>query len=240
MARIDAARNNHQSSKDLLLGAKSLLASGIFQELKYPVIQSLPGATPGSVARFNVSSRIDPKLWKNSTSNIFINRIAPPPGTNWVGLRLDHGPNKQTGSTTNWHWNQRGALNSFDIPNHTVAKPWQSAFGRTMQYAKPLGRAAWVAGVAIDTFSLSSEISQSSQTGNWDNTVVEGSRIAGAWGGAFAGAKLVGTGGAALGTLICPGPGTAIGAAIGGLIGGAVGYFGGSKVGEWAGQEATD
>jgi hypothetical protein len=218
---------------------QSAMASGIFQELTYPVSQSLPGPQPGTTARYNLSFR-DKSGFPDPTSHAYLNRTSPAAGTRWKGLRLDHGPNVRTGGTTNWHWNQDGAGRTFGIPDHTVASPGAANFGRAMKYAKPLGRGALAVGAAMDAYSLGSEINQSAQTGNWDNTIVEGSRVAGGWGGAWAGAEAVGTAGAAIGTFIAPGLGTAIGGAIGGLAGGALGYFGGSALGKWLGEEATE
>jgi hypothetical protein len=216
---------------------QSAMAGGIFQELKYPILKNLPGPTPGTTARYNLSFR-DLSGHPNPTSHAYLNRTSPP-ANNWKGLRLDHGPNVTTGGTTNWHWNQSGASNTFGIADHTVASPRAANFGRMMKYAKPLGRGALFAGAAMDGYSLGSEINQSRQTGNWDNTIVEGSRIAGGWGGAALGAKGGGTLGATIGTFIAPGIGTAIGGAIGGLAGGALGYFGGSSLGKWLGEKGT-
>lgn len=174
-----------------------------------------------------------------NTVNFYLNRTLPP-ANNWKGLRLDHGPNVTTGGSTNWHWNQSGASNTFGIADHTVASPRAANFGRAMKYAKPLGRGALAVGAGMDAYSLGTEINQSVQTGDWDNTVVEGSRIAGGWAGAYGGAKALGAAGAGIGTLIAPGIGTAVGGAIGGLAGGALGYFGGSALGSWLGGQATD
>ncbi|MFP4412509.1 hypothetical protein [Coleofasciculus sp.] len=121
-----------------------------------------------------------------------------------------------------------------------MASPRAANFGRAMKYAKPLGRGALAVGAGMDAYSLGTEINQSVQTGDWDNTVVEGSRIAGGWAGAYGGAKALGAAGAGIGTLIAPGIGTAVGGAIGGLAGGALGYFGGSALGSWLGGQATD
>ncbi|WP_446403492.1 hypothetical protein [Coleofasciculus sp. C1-SOL-03] len=122
---------------------------------------------------------------------------------------MDYGPNVKTGGSTNWHWNQTGAGKTFGIADHTVASPRAANFGRAMKYAKPLGRGALAVGAGMDAYSLGTEINQSVQTGDWDNTVVEGSRIAGGWAGAYGGAKALGAAGAGIGTLIAPGIGTA-------------------------------
>jgi hypothetical protein len=213
------------------------MAGGIFPGLKYPILKNFPGPEPGTTSRYNLSFR-DFSGYKNPTGHAYLNRTSPP-AKNWKGLRLDHGPNVKTGGATNWHWNQSGAKKPFGIENHTVASSKAANFGRTMKYAKPLGRAALAAGVAMDAYSLGSQINQSRKTGDWDNTIVEGSRIVGGWGGAALGAKGGGTLGATIGTFIAPGLGTAIGGAIGGLAGGALGYFGGASLGEWLGKKGT-
>lgn len=213
------------------------LASGLFQELGYPVAQGLPG--PGGMpSRYNLSFR-DMSGHSNPTSHAYLNRTSPTAGK-WKGLRLDHGPNVKTGGATNWHWNQSGAAEAFGVVDHQLASPLASGFGQTMKIMKPLGRAAWMLGAATDAYSLGSEALQSAQTGDWDNTIVEGGRIAGGWGGAAAGAELGGTAGAAIGTFLCPGLGTAIGGAIGGFAGGLAGYLGGAELGSWLGGRAAE
>ena len=60
------------------------------------------------------------------------------------------------------------------------------------------------------------------------------------WAGAWAGCKVVGAGGAAVGTLIEPGSGTAIGGVGGCIIGGAGGYYAGSTLAEQVYDWAED
>lgn len=63
------------------------------------------------------------------------------------------------------------------------------------------------------------------------------SQVVAAWAGAWAGCKVVGAGGAAVGTPASP-IGTAVGAVGGCIIGGYIGYRGGERVGgsvyDWA------
>jgi hypothetical protein len=204
------------------------LAAGVFQDLTYRVPNTFRDAN-GGPARFDLSFR-DRSGFPNPTSHAYLNRTSPAPGNSWKGLRLDHGPNPTIGGASNWHWNHRGA-GGFGIPDHTAASHFESGFGRTMQAAKPLGRVAVVAGAVMDGHSLATQINISRQTGDWSNTVQEGSRIAGGWTGAVVGAKAGGSLGAAIGTFIAPGIGTMVGGAVGGLIGGAAGYLAGSGVG---------
>ena len=204
------------------------LAAGVFQDLRYPVPNTFRGAD-GSPNKFDLTFR-DRSGFPNPTSHAYLNRTSPAPGNSWKGLRLDHGPNPTIGGASNWHWNHRGA-GGFGIPDHTAATRFESGVGRTLQAAKPLGRAAVVVGAALDGFSLAKEVQTSRKTGDWSNTAQEGARIAGGWTGAVVGAKAAGSAGAAIGTLIAPGIGTVVGGAVGGLIGGAVGYMAGSSVG---------
>ena len=204
------------------------LAAGVFQDLRYPVPNTFRGAD-GSPNKFDLTFR-DRSGFPNPTSHAYLNRTSPAPGNSWKGLRLDHGPNPTIGGASNWHWNHKGA-GGFGIPDHTAATRFESGVGRTLQAAKPLGRAAVVVGAALDGFSLTKEVQASRKTGDWSNTAQEGARIAGGWTGAVVGAKAAGSAGAAIGTLIAPGIGTVVGGAVGGLIGGAVGYIAGSSVG---------
>ena len=204
------------------------LAAGVFQDLRYPVPNNFRAAD-GSPSKFDLTFR-DRSGFPNPTSHAYLNRTSPAPGNSWKGLRLDHGPNPTIGGASNWHWNHKGA-GGFGIPDHTAATRFESGVGRTLQAAKPLGRAAAVVGAALDGFSLAKEVQTSRKTGDWSNTAQEGARIAGGWTGAVVGAKAAGSAGAAIGTLIAPGIGTVVGGAVGGLIGGAVGYMAGSSVG---------
>lgn len=60
--------------------------------------------------------------------------------------------------------------------------------------------------------------------------------MAAGWAGALAGCKVVGAGGAALGTGVEPGVGTAVGGVGGCIVGGIAGYYGA----EWAAGELYD
>jgi hypothetical protein len=90
------------------------------------------------------------------------------------------------------------------------------------------GKGLAVVGAASDGYTLGTEINESLETGNWNNTTREASRIAGGWSGAWAGAKVFAAGGFVVG-----GP---IGSIVGGIAGGVVGYWGGS----WLGTQAHD
>ena len=110
---------------------------------------------------------------------------------------------------------------------------------RVARVARPLGRAAVVVGVGMDTYSLAREANQSRRTGNWNNTAVEGARIAGGWGGAYAGAKTLGVAGATIGAFGGP-VGIAVGGAVGGIIGGVGGYWAGSNLARMGAESALN
>ena len=205
-------------------------AGGMWQELSYPMLQDMPGSQKGGMDKYNLSFR-DKSGFKDPTSHAYLNKAGG--GNKWKGLRLDHGPNVKAGGETNWHWNQKGSMNVFGKADHALANPAAAKTGAALKMAKPLARGAMVVGAGMDAYSLGSEAVKSSQTGEWDNTVDEGARIAGGWAGAYAGAKGLGTAGAAIGTAIAPGLGTAIGGAVGGLAGGIGGYLAGSSAGQW-------
>ena len=168
-------------------------AGGMWQELSYPMLQDMPGSQKGGMDKYNLSFR-DKSNFPDPTSHAYLNKAGG--GKKWKGLRLDHGPNAKTGGQTNWHWNQKGAMNAFGKADHALASPAAAKTGAALKMVKPLARGEMVVGAGMDAYSLGSEAIKSSQTGEWDNTVDEGARIAGGWAGAYAGAKSLGTAGA--------------------------------------------
>jgi len=209
-------------------------AGGMFQELQYPLLREMPGAAKGTTDKYNLSFR-DKSGYRGSTSEAFLNKAGG--GSKWKGLRLDHGPNVKTNGQTNWHWNQKGAMNAFGRPDHMVTNPMTARAAGALKAVKPAARGAMVVGAGMDAYSIGSEAHQSMQTGEWDNTIDETARVAGGWTGAYAGAKGLGALGAGLGTMIAPGIGTMIGGALGGFAGGVAGYMGGSALGSWAADQ---
>jgi len=125
-------------------------------------------------------------------------------------LRLDYGWNVGT-KTIDYHWNQTGVHQTFGIANHSPAgRSGQIAYNAA-KYFKYAGRVLLVAGIALDTIS----IVQASKPLRRASQVVTG------WAAAWVGCKVVGAGGAALGTLASP-----IGTAVGGVGGCVIGGFG--------------
>lgn len=208
-------------------------ASGMWQELDYSVPQKMPGAQQGGADRYNLSFR-DKSGFKGSTSEAFLNKANA--GNKWKGLRLDHGPNVKTGNQTNWHWNQKGAMNAFGHTDHALASPAAVKTGQVLKGLKPLSRGAMVLGAGMDAYDLGREAHQSMQTGEWGNTAYKGAEIAGGWAGAYAGAKSLGAAGAGIGTAVGGPVGTVVGGAIGGIAGGVGGYLAGTELAKWLGS----
>lgn len=132
-------------------------------------------------------------------------------------LRLDYGYNVTT-KTINYHWNQKSTHGTFGINDHAIvgrAGQWTYTAAKYFRYS---GRVLIVVGVAIDVVS----IVQASKPLRRATQVVAG------WAGAWAGCKVVGAGGAAVGTLASP-LGTAVGGVGGCIIGGLGGYWAASS-----------
>jgi hypothetical protein len=141
-------------------------------------------------------------------------------------LRLDYGYNVKTG-TIDYHWNEKKTRATFGIRDHTVAGRGGKVAYEAAKYFRYAGRVLVVAGVMIDVVS----IVQAS------NPLRRATQVVSGWAAAWVGCKVVGAGGAALGTLASP-LGTAIGSVSGCIIGGIGGYYGGSALGgevyDWA------
>ena len=167
---------------------------------------------------------LSPKGWtpkSGSTSTLF---FQDPTGNRH--LRLDYGYNVKT-KTIDYHWNQKGTHAQFGIADHTPAGSAGRAAYQAARYFRMAGRVLIVAGVAVDVVS----VVQASKPLRRASQVVAG------WAAAWAGCKIVGAGGAALGTLASP-LGSAAGGIGGCVIGGIGGYYGASvlagEVYDWA------
>ena len=160
---------------------QSARSAGMFQELQYPIPQTRPGSQPGTMDRYNLSFR-DKSGYKGSTSEAFLNKAGG--GSKWKGLRLDHGRVK-AGGQTNWHWNQKGAMNAFGRPDHATVSPGTARAAQGLKALKPLSRGAMVVGAGMDAYSIGSEVNQSMNTGEWQNTIDETARVASGWTGAY-------------------------------------------------------
>jgi hypothetical protein len=130
-------------------------------------------------------------------------------------LRLDYGYNVKTGRVE-YHWNQKGVHKTFGIANHASEGKGGGALYEGARFYKHAGRAILFLGAAIDIHSIVVAKRRYRQV-----TVV-----AAGWSGAWGGCKLGGAVGAAGGTLVAPGIGTAILGGLGCIGGGIAGYEG--------------
>lgn len=161
---------------------------------------------------------LTPRGWRpkgGTTSTLFIQDA-----TGRRHLRLDYGHNVATGRV-DFHWNQKGVAQQFGLGNHTPAGPGGGVLYHGARYFRHAGRLLMVVGVAADTYSVVVS----------DRPFRQLAIVTGGWAGAWAGCKVVGAAGAAGGTLVKPGGGTAVGGLLGCLVGGASGY--------WAGKVLT-
>lgn len=130
-------------------------------------------------------------------------------------LRLDYGYNVKT-KTIDYHWNHKGVHATFGIDDHTPAGRSGRIAHQTAKYFRHAGRVLLVVGVTIDAYSIVQA----------DKPLRRATQVVSAWALAWAGCKVVGAGGAYLGS--AGGPlGTAIVGVGGCLVGGIGGYFGG-------------
>jgi hypothetical protein len=178
----------------------------------------IPG-TPGLCLELTPRGRI-PR--GGSTSTIFIQDSAGK-----RHLRLDFGENPVT-KTVDYHWNQRGTHQFFGLSDHSAAGgTGRLAYGAA-KYFRYAGRVLLVAGAAVDIVSIVYA----------SRPLRRASEVVAGWAGAWIGCEVAGAGGAAVGTALTPGVGTAAGGFLGCIVGGLGGYVGGASVGaavfDWA------
>jgi hypothetical protein len=142
-------------------------------------------------------------------------------------LRLDYGYNIKT-RTFDYHWNQAGTYENFGIPNHAPAGKSGAIVYNAAKYFKYAGRTLMLVGAGLDIYSIVESKAP----------LRRASEVVGGWALAWVGCKVVGAGGAAIGTAVTPGVGSAVGGVAGCIIGSITGYFGGSAIGatvyDWA------
>jgi hypothetical protein len=161
---------------------------------------------------------LSPRGWTphgGSTSTVFIQD-----STGKQHLRLDYGYNTKTGKV-DYHWNvgKKGkgfVKQKFGVADHAPAGRGGPALYRGAKFFRYAGRALLVVGIAADVYSIAVARKRYRQV----------LQVASGWAGAWIGCKVVGAGGAALGTAIEPGGGTAIGGLGGCVVGGIGGYLG--------------
>lgn len=190
-------------SEDPLSGSVAV-GTGMAAVVRIPV----PG-TGGLFVEFT------PRGWTpqgGSTSTLFIQDT-----TGRRNLRLDYGYNVKSG-TVDYHWNQKGTHGQFGIPDHSPAGGTGRTAYQAARYFRYAGRVLLVLGAAADAYSIVVAEKRMRQV----------TKVAAGWLGAWGGCKVVGAGGAAGGTLVTPGLGTAAGGVVGCIVGGVGGYMGAS------------
>jgi hypothetical protein len=159
---------------------------------------------------------LSPRGWKpkgGSTSSLFVQDL-----TGKRHLRLDYGFNKNS-QLFEWHWNQKGTNADFGITNHTSVGAAEQMLGQFARIYKYVGRTLLIVGAAADAYSIvvsSQPLRRSVQ-------------VASGWAAAAGGCKIMGAGGAYLGTAIAPGVGTAVGGFLGCTVGSFIGYLTGES-----------
>lgn len=142
-------------------------------------------------------------------------------------LRLDYGDTPVT-RTIDYHWNQSGTHRYFGLTDHSRAGQSGRVAYKAARYFRYAGRLLLVAGATIDAISIVYA----------SRPLRRASEVVAGWAGAWIGCQAVGAGGAAAGSAVTPGLGTAAGAFLGCIIGGYGGYLGGSSLGagvfDWA------
>lgn len=197
-----------QGSPDAMSGSSLVVGSGMAAIVRIPV----PGT--GGLAL-----ELSPRGWVpkgGSTSTLFVQSL-----DGKRNLRLDYGYNVTTKSV-NYHWNQKGTFQEFKIADHALAGGGGKALYNVAKVAKVAGRGLLVVGAVIDAVSIVQAKKRWRQV----------AKVLAGWGGAWVGCKAIGAAGAAGGTLVEPGGGTAVGGFVGCAVGGALGYFGSSLAAE--------
>jgi hypothetical protein len=180
------------------------MAGGLASVVRIPI--------PGTAG---LCIELTPRGWTpagGSTSTLFFQDV-----TGKRHLRLDYGYNVGTGSV-NYHWNQAGTHRNFGIPDHAPVGRLGGAVYRGARYFRYAGRVLLVLGAAVDVVSIVRS----------DQPLRRASQVVAGWAAASMGCRLVGAGGAALGSLAGP-FGTAAGG-IGGCIAGGFGAYYGTSV----------
>jgi hypothetical protein len=170
---------------------------------------------PGN-SRLAIAFRPGDRKLSESTSRLF---IQDPTGKRH--LRLDFGENPKTDGTVNYHWNQKGAFKDFGINNHTLAGDGGKILYQSARVFRNAGEFLVAFGLTIDFLSIVVA----------SNPLRRSTEVVSAWALAVASAKVAGRIGAGIGTMIEPGPGTAVAGIVFAMGGGALGYWAGEKVG---------
>jgi LysM repeat protein len=115
------------------------------------------------------------------------------------------------------------------------SRPSVNAAARTSVALERVGKGALVLGVALDSYSLGTQIDRSLQTGDPDYAAREAARIGVGWAGAWGFGKVGAGAGAIAGSFTGPAAPVAVPVltVVGGVLGGIMGYWKGSEAGHF-------
>jgi len=203
-----------------------IFRSGIYQLGTYPVSRFMGVSLPTG-ARIRFANPAWPNQWKFRPGLPRDTRLFEvfEPGTKRFFAWDAHVT--PPGSVTPhpfYHVNQKGMHGLFGASDISPIGAADLPAARGLRYARIGGRIFLIVGVAVDAYTLGSSAAKSIERGTPRPVLAQAVRVAGSWGGAWAGAKLMCAGGA-LATAET-GPGAALGCILGGAIGGFAGYFG--------------
>ena len=151
---------------------------------------------------------------KGSTSTLFFQDV-----TGNRHLRLDYDFNPKA-NTVDFHRNQKGTFSNFKIPNHAPAGRTGAIFYEGAKYFRYGGRVLFIAGAAIDIYSIAVA----------NNPIRQTTKVIAGWPGAWVECELAGAWCASGGTAVEPGGGTAVPGGGGCIVGGIAGYAGLSTI----------
>lgn len=210
VALTATARRPHSDS---FSGSAVAAGTGMSAVARIPI----PG-TDGLYLELKPRGKGIPKT--GSTSTIFLQDIE-----GRRQLRLDYGRNPRT-NKIDYHWNQDRVFKTFGIQDHTPVGEWEAALYKGAKWFRYGGRVLLLAGAAADIYSIAVARDRWRQA----------AKVASGWAGSWAGCEGVGALGAAGGSFVEPGVGTAVGGFAGCIVGGVGGYFGAS----WAAGHAYE
>ena len=206
--------------------AAGVFRSGIYQLGTFPVSRFLGRSLPAG-SRIRFATPTWPAQWKFRPGLPADTRLVEvfEPGTKrffaWDAHVTPVGSSKPHPF---YHVNQKGMHGLFGASDISPIAAADLPAARGLRFARTGGRVLLIVGVAVDAYTLTQSAVQSAHSGTPRPLLAQAVRVAGSWGGAWAGAKLMCAGGA-LATSET-GPGAVVGCIVGGAIGGFAGYYG--------------
>lgn len=200
--------------------------SGLYQLGTYPVSKFM-GVNLPTGARIRFANPTWPNQWKfkpGLPKDTRLFEVFEPATNRFFAWDAHVTPPGSTTPHPFYHVNQKGMHPLFGKSNISPIAAADIGTARGLRYARIGGRIFLVVGVAADAYALGDAFSESIEKGTPRPVLAQAVRVAGSWGGAWAGAKLMCAGGA-LATAET-GPGAVLGCVVGGAVGGFAGYFG--------------